>query len=178
MRKVFKTIKSVSALFFLCLIPFNAVAQSGINSPYSRYGVGLLSDHSTGVTKSMGGIGAGFRQNDAMNLKNPASYSAVDSLTFIADLGFALQNGNYSENGIKINARNMYMNHMAMQFRVLPKVGMTVHISAELVINGVQTLHEFLIFRQLYHAVVTDDIQQHDRVGVSAMPSLRIDVAE
>ena len=126
MRKVFKTIKSVSALFFLCLIPFNAVAQSGINSPYSRYGVGLLSDHSTGVTKSMGGIGAGFRQNDAMNLKNPASYSAVDSLTFIADLGFALQNGNYSENGIKINARNMYMNHMAMQFRVLPKVGMTV----------------------------------------------------
>lgn len=126
MRKVFKTRISVSALLFLCLIPFNAHAQSGINSPYSRYGVGLLSDHSTGITKSMGGIGAGFRENSVMNLKNPASYSAVDTLTFIADLGFTLQNGNFTENGVKVNARNMYMSHMAMQFRILPKVGMTV----------------------------------------------------
>ena len=108
------------------LFPISANAQSGINSPYSRYGVGTLSDVSTGITKSMGGIGAGFRHPNTLNLKNPASYSTVDTLTFIADLGFSLQNGNFSENDVKVNAHNASINHMAMQFRVLPKVGMTV----------------------------------------------------
>ena len=61
------------------LFPISANAQSGINSPYSRYGVGTLSDVSTGITKSMGGIGAGFRHPNTLNLKNPASYSTVDT---------------------------------------------------------------------------------------------------
>lgn len=74
----------------------------------------------------MGGIGAGFRYPSTLNLKNPASYSSVDTLTFVADLGFALQNGNFSENGVRVNAHNASISHMAMQFRILPKVGMTI----------------------------------------------------
>lgn len=74
----------------------------------------------------MGGLGAGFRHDNTLNLKNPASYSAVDTLTFIADLGFALQNANFSEGDVRVNAHNASISHMAMQFRVLPKVGMTV----------------------------------------------------
>lgn len=110
-----------------CLTGLNPVkAQTGVNSPYSRYGMGLLSDQSTGITKSMGGIGAGFRYPNVLNIKNPASYSTVDTLTFIADLGFALQNGNFSENDVRVNAHNAYIDHLAMQFRILPKVGMTV----------------------------------------------------
>lgn len=110
-----------------CLLGFLPVkAQTGVNSPYSRYGLGLLSDQSTGITKSMGGIGAGFRYPNTLNMKNPASYSTVDTLTFIADLGFALQNGNFNENGVRVNAHNAYIDHLAMQFRILPKVGMTV----------------------------------------------------
>ena len=108
------------------MVPLCADAQSGINSPYSRYGLGVLSDQATGITKAMGGIGAGFRQANTLNLKNPASYSTVDTLTFIADLGFALQNGNFSENGVKVNAHNAYIDHMTMQFRILPKVGVTL----------------------------------------------------
>lgn len=126
MRKVSDILFAVLALSVLSLFSISANAQSGINSPYSRYGIGSLSDISTGITKAMGGIGAGFRQANTLNLKNPASYSTVDTLTFIADLGFSLQNGNYSEDDVKINARNASINHMAMQFRVLPKVGMTV----------------------------------------------------
>lgn len=129
MKKVSETLIAACALFVFCLIPFRANAQSGINSPYSRYGVGILSDQSTGDAKSMGGLGAGYRQTNSINIKNPASYSTVDTLTFIADLGFALQNGNYSENGVKVNAHNAYMDHMTIQFRILPKVGMTVGLS-------------------------------------------------
>lgn len=127
MRRFFERITAVLALFVFCLTGSSQVmAQTGVNSPYSRYGLGLLSDQSTGITRSMGGIGAGFRYPNTLNLKNPASYSAVDTLTFIADLGFTLQNGNFSEGDVRINAHNASISHMAMQFRVLPKVGMTV----------------------------------------------------
>lgn len=126
MKKVSEKGIAVLALILLCFVPLNVNAQSGINSPYSRYGVGILSDHSTGILKSMGGIGTGFREANTLNLKNPASYSTIDTLTFLADLGFALQNGNFSENGVRLNAHNAYISHMAMQFRILPKVGMTI----------------------------------------------------
>lgn len=115
-------------LFIYCLIPLYTNAQSGVNSPYSRYGVGVLSEQSSGIAKAMGGIGAGFRQANTINLKNPASYSTVDTLTFIADLGLALQNGNFSENDLKINAHNAFVSHIAIQYRILPKVGMTVGV--------------------------------------------------
>lgn len=126
MRRVFEKIKAVWVISLLCLPLIPVKAQTGVNSPYSRYGLGLLSDQSSGITKAMGGIGAGFRYPNTVNVKNPASYSSVDTLTFIADLGFALQNGNYNENGVSVNARNAYIDHLNMQFRILPKVGMTV----------------------------------------------------
>ena len=126
MRRVFENITAVLVFSLLCLPLVTAKAQTGVNSPYSRYGMGLLSDQSTGITKAMGGIGAGFRYPNTLNIKNPASYSTVDTLTFIADLGFGLQNGNFNENGVRVNARNAYIDHMAMQFRLFPKVGMTV----------------------------------------------------
>ena len=127
MNRVYRKIFLILALSVSCLPGLNTVkAQTGVNSPYSRYGIGLLSDQSTGITKSMGGIGAGFRYPNVLNMKNPASYSTVDTLTFIADLGFALQNCNFSENDVRVNAHNAYINHLAMQFRILPKVGMTV----------------------------------------------------
>lgn len=113
-------------LWALLLFVLPVSAQNGINSPYSRYGLGILSDQSNGLLKSMGGIGTGFRMRNTINLKNPASYSSVDTLTFIADLGFSMQNGNYEEDGVRLNARNAQVDYMAMQFRVLPKVGMTV----------------------------------------------------
>ena len=127
MKKVSEIISAVLALSVCCIFGSTPIqAQSGVNSPYSRYGIGILSEQSTGITRAMGGLGAGFRRENTLNLKNPASYSAVDTLTFIADLGFTLQNGNYNENGFKVNAHNASFSHVALQFRILPKVGMTV----------------------------------------------------
>ena len=127
MKSVVEKITTILVFSVFCLSGVCPVkAQTGVNSPYSRYGLGLLSDQSTGITKSMGGIGAGFRYPNTLNIKNPASYSTVDTLTFVADLGFALQNGNFNENGVSVNARNAYIDHLAMQFRIFPKVGMTV----------------------------------------------------
>ena len=119
---------SYKRLTNICLLIFftmTAMAQSGSNSPYTRYGFGQLSDQSFGNSKAMGGIAYGLRNGLQINAANPASYSAVDSLTFLFDAGMSLQNAKFKENGIKTNANNSTVDYIAMQFRLWDGVGMT-----------------------------------------------------
>ena len=112
----------------MCLLTFfvmSAMAQNGSNSPYTRYGFGQLSDQSFGNSKAMGGIAYGLRNGLQINAANPASYSAVDSLTFLFDAGMSLQNTNFSENGVKTNAKNSSIDYIAMQFRLWKRMGLT-----------------------------------------------------
>lgn len=100
-------------------------AQNGVNSPYTRYGFGLLSDQSTTANRGMGGISYGLR-NKLINVGNPASYSTVDSITFLFDAGISLQNANFNSGDIKMNAKNSSLDYIAMQFRLYKKVGATI----------------------------------------------------
>lgn len=117
--------KVLVMLLALAVFVLQSRAQNGINSPYSRYGIGQLTDQAVGVNKAMGGIGIGLRDRNMLNTLNPASYSTVDTLTFLLDFGFSLTNGNFKENGNKVNARNARVDYVAMQFRLFPKVGLT-----------------------------------------------------
>ena len=115
-------------LINFCLLTFivvSAIAQNGSNSPYTRYGFGQLSDQSFGNSKAMGGISYGLRNGLQINAANPASYSAVDSLTFLFDAGMSLQNTNFQENGVKTNAKNSSIDYLAMQFRLWKRMGLT-----------------------------------------------------
>ena len=77
--------KNLLLLALLACIACSVSAQS--DSPYSRYGYGVLKDKAVGPSKSMGGIGYGLRNSMSANPLNPASYSRVDSLTFLFDIG-------------------------------------------------------------------------------------------
>ena len=90
----------------LAMLATTGWAQSGTNSPYSQYGLGILSDQSTGFNRGMNGLALGFREHNQVNPANPASYSAIDSLSFIFDAGISLQQTNFKEGGRKLNANN------------------------------------------------------------------------
>lgn len=76
----------LSALFLaIAAICFSAEAQ--INSPYSKFGYGLLNDNATATQRQMGGIGYGMHSGRQINVMNPASYAASDTLTFLFDMG-------------------------------------------------------------------------------------------
>ena len=47
-------------IFLMMLVPCASMAQSGTNSPYSQYGLGLLSDQSTGFNRGMDGVALGI----------------------------------------------------------------------------------------------------------------------
>ena len=107
---------------FMATIMF---AQYGSNSPYTRYGFGQLSDQTFGNSKAMGGIAYGLRNGAHINAANPASYSAVDSLTLLFDMGISLQNTNFNEKGTKVNAKNSTVDYIAIQFRLCKGLGIT-----------------------------------------------------
>lgn len=100
-------------------------AQSGTNSPYSQYGLGVLSDQSQGFNRGMNGLALGLRYSNQVNVLNPASYSAVDSLTMIFDVGLSGQITHFNENGKTLNARNADFEYAVGSFRLLPKVGLS-----------------------------------------------------
>ena len=75
--------KQIIVAAFAFLSALNVQAQSGTNSPYSQYGLGILSDQSQGFSRGMNGVGLALRKGNVVNTLNPASYSAVDSLTMI-----------------------------------------------------------------------------------------------
>lgn len=117
------------ATALLAVLPFCAFGQTnGSNSPYSRYGFGLLSDGANAFNKSMAGTAYGMHNGKELNTKNPASYATIDSLTFLFDLGLSLQNGNFSQNGSKTNAKNTSIDYITAGFRIAPRMGMSLGI--------------------------------------------------
>ena len=103
-----------------------AIAQNNTNSPYTRYGYGNLSDQSFGNSKAMGGVAYGLRDGSQINPSNPASYTAIDSLTFLFEGGFTLQNANMSLGSTKLNAKNSSFDYVAMQFRMRKWLAMSI----------------------------------------------------
>ncbi len=122
----YKKVLSAAVVASVCATA--AVAQSGTNSPYSQYGLGLLNEQSSGFNRGMNGLGIGFREHNQVNYINPASYSAVDSLTFIFDAGISGQITNFSENGNKVNAKNADFEYAVAAFRAFRHVGVSFGI--------------------------------------------------
>lgn len=117
--------KKIITLIIALLAVFGAKADNGSNSPYSRYGVGTLSNQSLGINRQMGGLGYGVRNKKFINILNPASFSQADSVTMLFEAGFSLQNVNFEENNKRINAKNASFDYIALEFRLCKGLGMS-----------------------------------------------------
>lgn len=120
-----RIIFSAALLAAVCM---NALAQSGTNSPYSQFGLGILSDQTSGFNRGMNGLGFGFHEHNQVNYINPASYSSIDSLSFIFDVGISGQKTNFTEGKEKLNANNADLEYVVAGFRAFRHVGMSFGI--------------------------------------------------
>lgn len=111
---------------FLTITTVILAQQVGSNSPYGRYGFGVLSNPALGASEAMGGISYGLRRSQQVNPGNPASYSELDSLTFIFDLGVSAQLSSMSDG---VNSRDFYngnLDYIALQFPLFRNMGGSV----------------------------------------------------
>ena len=111
-------------LAVLSLLLVNAVdAQIVTTSPYSMYGLGQLADQSNGANKAMAGLSKGWREHNQVNFMNPASYSGIDSLSFIFDAGLSLQVTNSTEGTRRMNSYASSLDYVVGAFRLTKHVG-------------------------------------------------------
>ncbi|MEZ5000350.1 MAG: hypothetical protein R2744_05730 [Bacteroidales bacterium] len=66
-------------------------AQKLVNSPFARFGPGILEPQGAFSLRSMGGAAIGQRNGLTINYLNPASYSAIDTNSFVFDFGLDYQ---------------------------------------------------------------------------------------
>lgn len=80
-------------------------AQNEISSPYSRYGIGIVNRTPNSSLAAMGGVSYAMQSNGYINFRNPASYVAFDSLSFVGDIAFNvissyLKSNNLTQKGV------------------------------------------------------------------------------
>ncbi len=111
-------ISKLIATFFVASAALMAVAQNGINTPYSRLGYGILSDNVTSAQRGMGGVGYAMNSGRQINVMNPASYAAIDTLTFLFDMGGSLRQTWSYEPESKASGKNLQgsLDYITMQF--------------------------------------------------------------
>ncbi|MDE7380615.1 MAG: hypothetical protein K2N03_00615 [Muribaculaceae bacterium] len=99
------------------------VKAQNVTTPYSMYGYGILSDHATSMQRQMGGVGYALASGRQINVMNPASYAAVDSLTFLFDIGADVSMLWSKEKNLKDNSVGGGLDYLTMQFPISRNFG-------------------------------------------------------
>ncbi len=149
--------KRIKLYFLLIIIATSASiqAQTGINSPYSRYGLGQLNSESINtVSMAMGGLGLAIHKPTALNPSNPASYGSLDSSSFLFEVGVNanitnLKTVSLSENGYDATLSYIYAGFPITDWwrsgiGIMPfsKIGYNVEVLVE-VQNFSDVVHSF-----------------------------------
>ncbi len=142
------TTKQLLFVSVFLLSAFFTQAQTYISSPYSRYGLGDLFTHSVGQSQAMGGTFMGLRDPNHLNFNNPASYTSLDSLSFLFEMG-GLGRASMGRSGeLENQSATFNFNYLAAGFRIkkgwaasfglLPysSVGYELQTSGELALDG------------------------------------------
>lgn len=104
----------------LCSV-FAAFAQNQnpsnlTSSSYTRYGLGKLGSVGNAATKGMGDLGIVTFSNAYTNLYNPASLTAIDTLTMLVEAGLNAEWQFSSENGKHQSNFNSGFNYFSFHF--------------------------------------------------------------
>lgn len=109
-----RRVRNILLSVFLCMAAIPAAAQEtayNAYSPYSMFGIGDISKQGSAYNMSMGGVGIATRDKRAVNYLNPASVTAREEKSFMADFSVRQGNRYYSQaGGVKSvnNTFNLY----------------------------------------------------------------------
>jgi hypothetical protein len=121
--------KSIAAILtLLSLISVTATGQKQINSPYARFNLGTIEPAASFKSLGMGGIGIGMKSGSSIFFANPASYSSIDTLSFIFDIGLDYGNVRLSDGTNHYISDDMNFDHLLMGFPIKKGLGVAVGV--------------------------------------------------
>ena len=134
-NRIFVKIVAVASMLLLCVPSTYAEDDTGTYSgfsPYSMFGIGDISMRGSAYNRSMGGVGIASRNSRFINILNPASVSARDTLTFMADFAILGQNRYQSQTttsgDINSAANTFNMGNLAVSFPIYKSLAMMVGV--------------------------------------------------
>jgi len=120
-----------AVLLLLFILPsyFVAYGQKLVNSPYARFNLGILEPSGSFRSQGMGGTGTAIRDNSTLYYTNPASYSSIDTNSFIFDFGIDYGINILSDGSSRHTSDDINFDHMLLGFPILKGFGMGLGIT-------------------------------------------------
>ena len=118
----------VVVLISLFSFSYTATGQKLINSPYSRFNLGTLESQGSFKSLGMGSVGTAIRDNSSIFFSNPASYSSLDTNSFIFDFGVDYGRNFISDGVSKYSSDDLNFHHLIIGFPLARGWGFSVGI--------------------------------------------------
>jgi hypothetical protein len=115
-------------LIIFISFPFNSSGQKLINSPISRYNLGILEPAGSFRSIGMGGTGVAMRDKSSIYFSNPASYSSIDTNSFIFDFGLDYGFNILSDDSSTYFSDDLNFDHLLMGFPIARRWGIALGI--------------------------------------------------
>lgn len=122
---MYKT-RRLSLICLFTILAAGVAGQKEISSPYARYGIGNLAPQGTFRTLAMGGISSGIRNNLTLNYLTPASYSSIDTASFIFDFGLDYSLTQLKEGDLSFYSQDINFSHLMLGFPIKKGWGFAV----------------------------------------------------
>ena len=108
------------------ILNISAYSQKSVNSPYARFNLGNIGTGGSFRSLGMGGTGIAMRDNSSIYFHNPASYTSIDTSSFLFDFGldgsiYGLDDGNS-----KFYSGDINFNHLFMGFPLSKRLGLAL----------------------------------------------------
>lgn len=116
----------IGLVSLLVLLTTMASGQKNVETPYARYGIGTLEQQGPFRTRAMGGISSGIRDNLTLNYQTPASYSSIDTTSFIFDFGLEYGVIGLREDKMRYTSGDLNFSHIMLGFPITSRWGVAV----------------------------------------------------
>jgi len=140
----------------LLSISFASNGQKLVNTPYARFNLGAIEPAGSFKSLGMGGIGMALRDNSSMFINNPASYSSIDTNSFVFDFGIDFSINVLSDGNTNYTSDDINFDHLIMGFPITKGWGVVTGIIP--VTSG---------YYKLYDAVLKGDPDYDEITGPS-----------
>ncbi len=120
-----KILVAATTALAIAASPAALKAQDDV-SPFSMKGYGLLNDRASSTQRAMGGVGYAMHDSRQINAMNPASYSAIDSMTFLFDIGANVGMYRSRESGVKGKNTLGGLDYITMQVPIGKRMGASI----------------------------------------------------
>lgn len=121
-------LSAILLILFISTTLNNASAQKLVNSPFARFNLGLLEPAGSFRSMGMGGTGTAIRDNSSIYFLNPASYSSIDTNSFVFDFGIDYGINILSDGSLRHFSDDINFDHILLGFPVTKRWGVAAGI--------------------------------------------------